>query len=43
MPSNNTNIFARESQIDILENKARMDPLEFKYKNLKEKRMIRVF
>jgi nicotinate dehydrogenase subunit B len=41
-PSNNTNTFARESQIDILAAKAGMDPLEFRLKNLKDERMIAV-
>ncbi len=41
-PGNNTNTFARESQIDILAAAAGMDPLEFRLKNLKDKRMIRV-
>jgi nicotinate dehydrogenase subunit B len=41
-PGNNTNTFARESQIDILAAEAGMDPLEFRLKNLKDKRMIRV-
>jgi len=38
-PSNNTNTFARESHIDILAATAGMDPLEFRLKNLKDKRM----
>ena len=41
-PGNNTNTFARESQIDILAAAAGMDPLEFRLKNLKDTRMIRV-
>ena len=41
-PANNTNTFARESHIDILAEKAGMDPLEFRLKNLKDSRMIRV-
>jgi nicotinate dehydrogenase subunit B len=41
-PSNNTNTFARESQIDILAAKAGMDPMEFRLKNLKDERMIAV-
>jgi isoquinoline 1-oxidoreductase len=41
-PANNTNTFARESQIDIMAIKAGKDPLEFRLKNLKDKRMIRV-
>jgi isoquinoline 1-oxidoreductase len=34
-PANNTNTFARESQIDIMAVKAGIDPLEFRLKNLK--------
>jgi isoquinoline 1-oxidoreductase len=41
-PANNTNSFARESQIDIMGAKAGLDPLEFRLKNLKDERMIRV-
>jgi len=41
-PAANTNAFARESQIDIMAAKAGMDPLEFRLKNLKDERMIRV-
>jgi nicotinate dehydrogenase subunit B len=41
-PSNNTNTFARESQIDMMASKAGMDPLEFRLKNLKDERMIGV-
>jgi len=41
-PANNTNTFARESHIDILAEEAGADPLEFRLKNLKDKRMIRV-
>jgi len=41
-PGNNTNTFARESHIDILAAEAGIDPLEFRLKNLKDKRMIRV-
>jgi nicotinate dehydrogenase subunit B len=41
-PANNTNTFARESHIDILAAEAGIDPLEFRLKNLKDKRMIRV-
>ncbi len=40
-PANNTNTFARESQIDILAAKAKMDPVEFRLKNLRDPRMIR--
>ena len=41
-PANNTNTFARESHIDILASQAGMDPLEFRLKNLKDERMLRV-
>lgn len=41
-PGNNTNTFARESHIDMLAAEAGNDPLEFRLKNLKDKRMIRV-
>jgi len=35
-PNNNTNTFAREVQIDIMAASARIDPLEFRRKNLKD-------
>ncbi len=38
-PSNNTNTFARESQIDIMAEKAGMDPVEFRLKHLSDKKM----
>ncbi len=41
-PANNTNTFARESQIDIMASRAGMDPVEFRLKNLKDERMRRV-
>ena len=41
-PGSNTNIFARESHIDAMAAKAGMDPLEFRLRNLADKRMIRV-
>lgn len=41
-PANNTNTFARESQIDIMAAKAGMDPLEFRLKNLSDQKMLRV-
>jgi nicotinate dehydrogenase subunit B len=41
-PANNTNTFARESHIDVMALKAGMDPYEFRMKNLKDPRMIRV-
>ena len=41
-PGNNTNSFARESQIDIMASKAGKDPLEFRLMNLKDEKMIAV-
>ena len=41
-PGNNTNSFARESQINIMAEKAGMDPVDFRLHNLKDSRMIRV-
>jgi CO/xanthine dehydrogenase Mo-binding subunit len=41
-PGNNTNSFARESQIDIMAAAAGIDPVEFRLKNLSDPRMIRV-
>ncbi|UCF77798.1 MAG: xanthine dehydrogenase family protein molybdopterin-binding subunit, partial [Candidatus Eiseniibacteriota bacterium] len=41
-PANNTNTFARESQLDIMASKLEMDPLEFRLRNLKDDRMTRV-
>ena len=41
-PGNNTNTFARESQIDMMAAKAGIDPVEFRLKNLTDKKMIRV-
>lgn len=41
-PANNTNTFARESQIDMMAAKLGIDPLEFRLKNLKDERMIGV-
>jgi len=41
-PANNTNTFARESQIDIMAAQARMDPLAFRLKNLTDEKMKRV-
>jgi isoquinoline 1-oxidoreductase len=41
-PANNSNTHARESQIDIMAAKAGIDPVEFRLKNLKDDRMIRV-
>jgi nicotinate dehydrogenase subunit B len=41
-PGSNTNIFATESQVDIMAEAAGMDPLEFRLKNLTEERMKKV-
>ena len=41
-PGSNTNIFARESHIDVMASRVRVDPLEFRLKNLKNDRMKRV-
>jgi nicotinate dehydrogenase subunit B len=41
-PNNNTNTFARETQIDIMAASAGTDPLEFRLKNLKDEKMIGV-
>jgi isoquinoline 1-oxidoreductase len=41
-PGNNTNSFARESQIDMMAAAAGIDPVEFRLKNLSDPRMIRV-
>jgi nicotinate dehydrogenase subunit B len=41
-PNNNTNTFARETQIDIMAAAAGIDPLEFRFKNLKDEKMIAV-
>lgn len=41
-PANNTNTFARESQIDIMASKVGIDPVEFRLNNLRDERMIRV-
>jgi isoquinoline 1-oxidoreductase len=38
-PGNNTNTFARESQIDILAARAGMDPVEFRRRHLTEEKM----
>ncbi len=40
-PANNSNSFARESQIDILAAAAGLDPVEFRLRNLSDPRMIR--
>ena len=41
-PGSNTNIFARESHIDIMAARVGMDPVEFRLKNLADRRMARV-
>ncbi len=41
-PANNTNTFARESHMDIMALKAGMDPFDFRLKNSKDPRLIRV-
>jgi CO/xanthine dehydrogenase Mo-binding subunit len=41
-PGNNTNTFARESHLDILAAQAEMDPVEFRLRNLADKKMRRV-
>jgi isoquinoline 1-oxidoreductase len=41
-PGSNTNIFARESHIDVMAARAGMDPVEFRLKNLADPRMARV-
>jgi isoquinoline 1-oxidoreductase len=41
-PGNNTNTFARESHIDLMAAKLKLDPLEFRLKNLSDQRMMRV-
>ncbi|MDE3059341.1 MAG: xanthine dehydrogenase family protein molybdopterin-binding subunit, partial [Bacteroidota bacterium] len=40
-PANNTNTFARESQIDIMAAKAGIDPLEFRLRHLRDEKMKR--
>jgi nicotinate dehydrogenase subunit B len=41
-PGSNTNVFAMESQTDIMAQTAGMDPLEFRYNNLSDDRMKNV-
>jgi nicotinate dehydrogenase subunit B len=41
-PGSNTNVFAMESQIDIMAQAVGIDPLEFRLNNLTDKRMQRV-
>ncbi|MFH1567657.1 MAG: molybdopterin cofactor-binding domain-containing protein [Gemmatimonadota bacterium] len=38
-PGNNTNTFARESEIDVLAGKAGVDPVEFRRQHLKDEKM----
>ena len=40
-PGGSSNSFARESQIDTMAAKLKMDPLEFRVKNLTDKRMLK--
>jgi len=41
-PANNTNTYARDLHLNLMAEKAGIDPLEFRLKNLKDKRMISV-
>jgi isoquinoline 1-oxidoreductase len=41
-PGNNTNTFAKESQIDIMASKAGVDPLEFRVMHLQDRKMRKV-
>ncbi len=41
-PGSNSNVFAMESHIDIMAQDAGLDPLEFRQKNLQDKRMQKV-
>jgi len=41
-PGNNTNTFARESQIDLMAAAAGLDPVEYRLKHLSDPRMVRV-
>ena len=41
-PGNNTNTFARESQIDMLASTAGIDPIEFRLQNLQDEKMRHV-
>ena len=41
-PANNTNTYARELHMNIMASKAGIDPLEFRLRHLKDKRMIGV-
>jgi isoquinoline 1-oxidoreductase len=41
-PANNTNTYARDLHMDIMASKAGIDPLEFRLRHLRDKRMIGV-
>jgi len=41
-PGSNTNVFAMESQVEVMAEAAGLDPLEFRLHNLKDERMKRV-
>ncbi len=41
-PGAHTNAFAREQHIDVMAAKAGMDPVDFRLRNLKDERMVRV-
>jgi isoquinoline 1-oxidoreductase len=41
-PANNTNTFARESQIDVMATEAGVDPVEFRLQHLADKKMRRI-
>lgn len=41
-PANNTNTYAREMQINLMAEKAGVDPLEFRLNHLKDRRMVGV-
>jgi nicotinate dehydrogenase subunit B len=41
-PGSNSNVFARESHMDVMAAKAGIDPMDFRIRNLTDERMIRV-
>jgi nicotinate dehydrogenase subunit B len=41
-PGASSNVFARESQIDVMASRLGIDPVEFRLKNLTDQRMLRV-
>jgi nicotinate dehydrogenase subunit B len=41
-PGANTNVFARESHLDVMAAAAKVDPVEFRLKNMADDRMLRV-